>query len=104
MKIKISFHPQFAKDFKRLSKKYISLVSDLKDFTIELQSNPELGKDLGHGLRKVRMPISSKGKGKSGGARIITFKRIITEDTLIRIVLLTIYDVSIQPLFCLYDY
>ena len=38
----------------------------------ELLENPETGIDLGHGIHKVRMPIKSKGKGKSGGARVIT--------------------------------
>ena len=38
----------------------------------DLEQNPLLGTDLGDGLRKVRMKITSKGKGKSGGARVIT--------------------------------
>ena len=59
----------------------------------DLEQNPLLGTDLGHGLRKVRMKITSKGKGKSGGARVITYTIIWTEiDTEIK--LLTIYDKS----------
>mgnify|MGYP000010245773 CR=1 FL=1 len=59
----------------------------------DLEQNPLLGTDLGHGLRKVRMKITSKGKGKSGGARVITLTVLISEtDT--NIVLLTIYDKS----------
>jgi hypothetical protein len=38
------------------------------------------------------MAIASKGKGKSGGARIITFNVILHEDDSIEITLLTIYD------------
>ena len=54
---------------------------------------PQQGVDLGRGLHKVRMAISSKGKGKSGGARVITLTVLISEtDT--NIVLLTIYDKS----------
>ena len=54
MEVKISYHPQFAKDVKRLAKKYKSLVSDLKSLLSEIQNDPDLGVDLGHGVRKVR--------------------------------------------------
>ena len=47
---------------------------------------------MGGGTRKVRMAIASKGKGKSGGARIITFNVILHADDTIEITLLTIYD------------
>jgi len=52
-----------------------------------------LGTDLGRHLRKVRVSIASKGKGKSGGARVITYTLIIAE-TDNEIKLLTIYDKS----------
>ena len=56
-----------------------------------LRREPQQGVDLGRGLHKVRMAISSKGKGKSGGARVITLTVLISEtDT--NIVLLTIYE------------
>lgn len=59
----------------------------------ELEANPNLGTDLGGGLRKIRMAIASKGRGKSGGARVITFSVIISvEETEVN--LLTIYDKS----------
>ena len=65
---------------------YAQLLSDLR-------ANPFLGTDLGRHLRKVRMSITSKGKGKSGGARVITYTVILAEtDTEIK--LLTIYDKS----------
>lgn len=58
-----------------------------------LRREPQQGVDLGRGLHKVRMAISSKRKGKSGGARVITLTVLISEtDT--NIVLLTIYDKS----------
>ncbi len=41
-----------------------------------MEKDPHLGVDLGDGFRKVRMAIASKGKGKSGGARIITFDMV----------------------------
>ena len=40
-------------------------------------SNPQSGVDLGGGLRKVRMAIGSKGRGKSHGARVITFTVVV---------------------------
>ena len=48
------------------------MAEDLERLRDELLQNPEMGVDLGGGLHKVRMRISSKGKGKSGGARVIT--------------------------------
>ena len=57
----------------------------------ELLSNPQAGIDLGGGLRKVRMAIASKGRGKSHVARVITFTVVVAiEESEIN--LLTIYD------------
>ena len=42
-------------------------------------------------LRKVRMAIASKGKGKRGGARVITYTVILAQ-TDAEIKLITIYD------------
>jgi len=60
-----------------------------------LAKNPYQGADLGHGLRKVRMAISAKGKGKSGGARVITLILAYSEEES-EIGLLYIYDKSEQ--------
>ena len=46
---------------------------------------------LGGGLRKIRMAITSKGKGKSGGARVITFTVVVAVEES-EINLLYIYD------------
>ena len=56
-----------------------------------LVNNPFLGDDLGSGIRKVRMSIASKGKGKSGGARILTLNLLVDTESM-EITLLTIYD------------
>ena len=58
---------------KRLAKKYPSFKDDLRAFRDELLENPLQGDELSPGIRKIRMAIKSKGKGKSGGARIITY-------------------------------
>jgi hypothetical protein len=85
----------FRRRFKSLLKKYHSLPDDLADFKEKLLQNPEMGDDLGHSIRKIRMAIASKNKGKSGGARVITYTvwvDVINTD----IYLLTIYDKSEQ--------
>ncbi|MBD8040235.1 type II toxin-antitoxin system RelE/ParE family toxin [Phocaeicola sp. Sa1CVN1] len=93
MKPKILPLPTFMRETKRLLKRYRSLWKDLEGLQEELLANPTLGTDLGRGLRKVRMRISSKGKGKSGGARVITFTVIASVDET-TINLLYIYDKS----------
>ena len=60
-----------------------------------MAKNPYQGADLGHGLRKVRMAVSAKGKGKSGGARVITLILAYSEEES-EIGLLYIYDKSEQ--------
>lgn len=81
----------FEREVKRLSKRYASLKEDLKELRNELERNPLSGTDLGGSLRKIRMRITSKGKGKSGGARVITFTVVIAVDET-EINLLYIYD------------
>jgi mRNA-degrading endonuclease RelE of RelBE toxin-antitoxin system len=81
----------FEKNFKRLSKKYHSLNRDYEVFLRELLANPAMGDDLGNNTRKIRMAIASKGRGKSGGARVITCNVLVSmEDA--EIYLLAIYD------------
>lgn len=80
----------FDKQAKRLAKKYPSLKSDLAELAQSLCENPEQGDALGNNFFKVRMAIKSKNKGKSAGARIITYLKI-TDTT---VFLTTIYDKS----------
>ncbi|AJH14962.1 type II toxin-antitoxin system RelE family toxin [Myroides profundi] len=82
--------PKFLKEAKKLGKKYHSLKEDLSLLIEELQQNPMLGTALANNCYKVRIAIKSKGKGKSGGARVITHL-VIENDT---IYLLSIYDKS----------
>ena len=81
----------FLKEAKRLAKKYPSFKNDLEILQKELIINPNYGVEIGVGLRKVRMAIGSKGKGKSHGARVITYTVILSVDEG-EINLLTIYD------------
>ncbi|MDR2774479.1 MAG: addiction module toxin RelE, partial [Tannerella sp.] len=83
----------FEKSYKRLKKKYVSLTDDLKRFQIDFSKNQELGVDLGNGFRKIRIAIQSKNKGKSKGARIITYN-LYTKKLDNVIILVDIYDKS----------
>ena len=72
MNYKIKALPDFVRTLKRLGKKYHSIKQDYAKLLEELYANPQAGIDLGGGLRKVRMAIGSKGRGKSHGARVIS--------------------------------
>ena len=93
MNCKTIAYPLFERALKKLAKKYRSMGEDYKKLLDELQRNPLAGADLGLGLRKVRMTIAAKGKGKSGGARVITLLLLYNE-TEAEIGLLYIYDKS----------
>lgn len=71
--ITVSVSDDFAKEAKRLAKKYPSFKQDYKDFLDSIKENPLQGDEITKNIRKIRMAIKSKGKGKSGGARVITF-------------------------------
>lgn len=73
MKVTFDYLLEFEKRAKALAKKYKSFTSDYKTFLDELEENPFGGVSLGHNVYKTRMSIASKGKGKSGGARVITY-------------------------------
>ena len=82
--------PTFKKELKRLAKKFPSLKNDFSEFLESLEANPIQGNYLGNNCYKIRLAIASKGKGKSGGARIIT-NVVITQEA---VFLLSIYDKS----------
>lgn len=76
MSYSISSIPLFDKQAKRLAKKYPSLKKDLAGFIEKLTAEPEQGTALGNSFYKNRLAIASKGKGKSGGARVITYVKV----------------------------
>jgi len=80
----------FEKQLKRLVKKYPSLKQELKTLIVSLQNDPKIGVAIGHHCYKIRLAVSSKGKGKSGGARVISHLQISKE----KVYLLSIYDKS----------
>ena len=94
MDVTVYTHPEFERQFKRLKKKFHSLVADYRNFLIDLKERPFQGSNLGSGLRKVRLGVSDKGGGKSGGMRVITYSVNKIDDDNIEITLLYIYDKS----------
>ncbi|MEL6695163.1 MAG: hypothetical protein AAFP89_02930 [Bacteroidota bacterium] len=96
MNVNILVTPDFERDAKKLLKKYLSLKSDLVKLNEELTVNPRLGTQLSANVYKIRLAIKSKGKGKRGGARVISYVDILLTDTKSEtdIYLLTIYDKS----------
>ncbi len=87
-KVRITEH--FKREFKRLSKKYISLSSDMRELVKSLKENPIVGTPLGNDVYKIRLAIKSKNKGKSGGARVITY--LVDKNKIVY--LISIYDKS----------
>ena len=79
---------EFSKHLKTLGKKYPSIKKDYSLLLDNLIENPLLGIPLGKNCYKIRMRISSKNAGKSGGARVITYVKVTNK----RITLLDIYD------------
>ncbi len=82
--------PPFDNQLKRLAKKYPSLKKEFRELFESLEKIPFQGNSLGDNCFKIRLAIASKGKGKSGGARIITYVQVVHSN----IYLLTIYDKS----------
>jgi len=62
--------PHFEREAKALAKRYRSFKDDLKEFIDSLSENPMQGSELSIGIRKIRLVVTSKGRGKSGGARV----------------------------------
>ncbi len=92
MSFEVHTIPEFDQRAKALSKKFPSLKHDLQAFVELIAEEPRQGTSLGKSCYKVRMSIASKGRGKSGGARVITCVRIVGRE----VWLLTIYDKSQQ--------
>lgn len=89
--MEIKATPLFIKSAKPLAKRYRSFNDDYQNLLSRLENNSDSGVDLGEGFHKVRMAIKAKGKGKSGGCRVITFDTIERDNCLY---LLYVYDKS----------
>jgi len=80
----------FDKKIKALSKKHPSIKKDLSNLIDTIKGNPFNGESLGKDCYKIRMAITSKGKGKRSGARVITCVKVVQQN----VFLLSIYDKS----------
>ncbi len=100
MKVKVKVTKKFQSASKILIKRYPSFLKDVSALEKELVKNPKLGTSLGNNAYKIRLKISSKGRGKSGGARVLSLLEttFITEvhrvDDEISVNLLFVYDKS----------
>jgi mRNA-degrading endonuclease RelE of RelBE toxin-antitoxin system len=90
MSYNIVLTENFKAEAKKLIKKYQSLKAELETLGKKLSENPTFGTSLGHDVFKIRLAIASKGKGKSGGARIITYVKVVDEV----VYMVSIYDKS----------
>lgn len=88
MSYSIVLSSNFKKEAKRLIKKYASLKNELAELFTELEENPTLGIALGNDIYKFRLAIASKNKGKSGGARVLSFVKV----TETKVLLFSIYS------------
>ena len=92
MSFEVETLPNFANEAKRLRKKFASLGDELLDLIEQLEHNPFIGTALPKGFYKIRLSIKSKGKGKRGGARVITHVKVARN----KVFLISIYDKSEQ--------
>jgi len=92
MKYDVLTIPTFDRQLKRLVKKFPSLKAEYGNLIYELENNPKKGIALPNNCFKIRLAITSKGKGKSGGARVITHVQVVDKTVFI----LSIYDKSEQ--------
>lgn len=92
MSFKLETIDTFKREAKRLIKKFPSLRAEIEELGISLQENPFTGTALKNGFYKIRLGIRSKGKGKRGGARVITCVKVVAET----VYLVSIYDKSEQ--------
>lgn len=88
MSYKLELTDNFKKEAKRLTKKYPSLKTELAELFTELEENPTNGIPLGNDIYKIRLAVASKNKGKSGGARVLSFVKV-TQTT---VLLFSIYN------------
>jgi len=95
MKYRVLLTRNFEKEAKRFIKKFPSLKKELAELNRQLLISPFIGTPIGKGAFKVRLSVKSKGRGKSGGMRIITYIEIdfLIQD-LSNVFLLSIYDKS----------
>ena len=90
-RFKIICTTNFLQEAKQLARKYPNIKKDFFELRDVLKTDPITGNNsLGNNVFKVRMQISDKNKGQSGGARVIIQVKIIDHV----IYVLSVYDKS----------
>lgn len=79
MAFDVLFSTAFKKELKRIAKKHRQIFKDIHQLIDDLAEDPTLGTDLGQNVYKIRIAISGTSKGKSGGARVITYVKFTNE-------------------------
>ncbi len=83
MSFKVQLTPYFQHSLKKIAKKHRSIKDDISNLIQQLELEPKLGVEIKPNLYKIRLNISSLNKGKSGGARIITYVLVKAEIVLL---------------------
>ena len=97
MNVNVITTENFRREAKKLLKKYQSLKKELQELVNQLEKEPRLGTKIGEDTYKIRLAVKSKGKGKSGGMRVITYVDVeleLKEEELTVVYLMSIYDKS----------
>ena len=82
---------EFRKEAELLKRKYPNIKEDFLELAEQLKQDPITGNaSLGKDCYKVRMKISDKSKGQSGGARVIINVEVKDNDVYV----LSVYDKS----------
>jgi len=79
MSFEVKVTADFVRSLKRVSKKHGSIREDILILIKQLEQEPQTGIMIRTNLYKIRLNISSSNKGKSGGARVITYVLIAKE-------------------------
>ena len=90
MKLQVVEQKLYKKAFKKISKQYKNIQSDVDDFLDSIASKEDLGIELKSNVFKVRIKNSDKNRGKSAGYRLISYLAIVDSE----LHLLYIYDKS----------
>lgn len=77
MSIQVKTTPDFERSAKKIAKKYKSIYKDILALVDQLEQEPLMGVALGNNLYKIRLAVTGLPKGKSGGARVITYVKIV---------------------------
>lgn len=95
MEFEVVLTDHFKRKLKIIAKKHRNILSDVTALVDKLTTDPLLGNDLGRGIYKIRLAITGPSKGKSGGARVITYVKIVASTVVLaEIYLKSDYDTA----------